>query len=72
MKMMPVTSSQVSHVGYDATTKTMAVHFHNGGRYHYANVEDSHFGALVSAKSIGKHLHQHFKSSKHHPATRQK
>lgn len=55
IKMTPVKSSNVTHVGYDEGSKTLAVKF-NSGLYHYHGVEPHvHEGAL-GADSVGKYL----------------
>ena len=61
MKMQSVKSSQISEIGHDPATNTMAVRFNSGGLYHYHGVTGEAFAALRSAKSIGSHLHQHIK-----------
>lgn len=57
----PVSSSNVSSVGYDKNTKTMAVEYSDGTVYHYHDVDPDTHQALISAKSIGKHIHQNIK-----------
>jgi hypothetical protein len=67
--MKPVNSSNITAVGYDPASKTLAVQFKSGGTYHYQNVTPEKHGALMSASSIGGHLHTHIKP--HHKATKQ-
>jgi hypothetical protein len=62
MEMKPVKSSNIKAIGYDPATQTLAVEFNHGGLYHYANVPAAAHQELVSAKSIGGHLHQHIKN----------
>lgn len=59
--MKPVKSSNVTHVGYDAASKTLAVQFKNGGTYHYVGVSPTVHTDLLGAKSIGEHLARHVK-----------
>lgn len=56
--MIPVKSSNVQAIGYDATTKTLTVHFHNGGRYTFADVPAHEHAALMKAESIGRHFNK--------------
>lgn len=59
----PVTSSNISSIGYDPDEKTLAVEFKDGTVYHYHDVEPDAHEQLVSAKSIGKHLHANIKGA---------
>lgn len=56
MQFQPVTSSNVSEVGYDADTNTLGVRFHNGSEYHYTGVSEATFNALLTSESVGKYL----------------
>lgn len=62
--LKPVKSSQVSHIGYDEATKTLAVQFSRGtgAIYHYPGVTKEHHAAFVNAESIGVHFGKHIKS----------
>lgn len=62
-EMNPVKSSNIRAVGYDPATRDLHVHFNNGGRYVYADVPPEKHEALLSADSIGRHLHQHIRSA---------
>lgn len=59
-------SSQVASHGYDAATRTLAVKFHGGGEYHYADVSPADYAALGKAKSIGGHIHANVKGKFKH------
>lgn len=59
MNMTPVSSSNISSIGYEAGT--LYVSFHSGGLYAYYNVPDSVYYGLMSASSHGKFLAQHIK-----------
>lgn len=63
--MVPVTSSNVHSVGYDADANELHVQFHSGGHYVYAGVTGDKHSALMSAKSVGSHLHQHIIKAGH-------
>ena len=61
--LQSVQSSQVKAIGYDASSKTLAVQFARGAGsvYHYPNVEPDTFEAFKAAKSIGTFFGQHIK-----------
>ena len=61
-----VESSQISGIGYDATSQTLAIQFKSGKQavYHYANVTAEDFAAFKSAESIGSHFYKHIKPHK--------
>lgn len=59
----PVSSSNIKSIGYDSDNKTLAVEFSDGSVYHYHDVEKDDHEALISAKSIGKHLHQNIRGA---------
>lgn len=61
MKLEPVKSSNVNAVGYDADAKQLHVKYKSGGTYTYHGVSPDDHKALMSASSIGKHLHAHIK-----------
>lgn len=58
-----VESSQVQGIGYDESTKTLAVQFTRGSGaiYHYPNVSKETYDAFKNAESIGKYFGQHIK-----------
>ena len=58
---MKVNSSNISDLAYNPATKVLTVTFKSGGTYSYENVDPEKYQALMSAESIGKHLHQHIK-----------
>jgi hypothetical protein len=61
--MQPVKSSQVSAIGHDPETNTLAVQFTRGSGqiYHYPNVTPEDHQAFLNAPSIGKHFGAHIK-----------
>lgn len=65
MHMVAVKSSNVRAVGYDPETETMRVEFANGRSYDYPGTSSEEHQRLVSAGSIGKHFHKHFRSRKY-------
>ncbi len=59
MKTIPVSSSAISHIGYDSITKQMKVTFKQGITYDYCGVPKHIYEAFVSAQSIGRYYHTH-------------
>ncbi len=55
-----VKSSQISAIGYDADSQTLAVQFGTGGSvYHYEGFTPEQHRAFITAESLGVHLGQH-------------
>jgi hypothetical protein len=67
MQHTPVSSSNIESVGYDAGKQELEIKFKNGGTYRYAGVDARKHAALMGAKSIGAHFHQHIRGA--HKAT---
>lgn len=61
MKMIPVSSTNISSIGYEGTT--LYVRFHSGGLYAYYNVPKDVYSGLMSASSHGSYLARYIKSS---------
>lgn len=61
MTMVPVVSSNLESVGYDATTQTLRVSFIGGGIYDYHQVPPHHHQGLMNANSKGEYLDAHIK-----------
>lgn len=61
MRHVPVESSNVASIGYDAERLVLEVAFKSGGTYQYLGVLPEHYKALLNAESIGKHIHQHIR-----------
>ncbi len=63
--LSPVSSSQISAIGHDEDTNTLAIQFHSrigpGSIYHYSNFDASAFKAFRDAESIGSHFGKHIK-----------
>lgn len=58
MDRAPVTSSSVASVGYDDSTQTLEVEFHNGTVYQYFDVSRAVFDGLMAADSKGGFMHE--------------
>lgn len=63
MNMIPVVSSDLASVGYDAQSCTLYVSFHKGGTYSYANVPQSVYEGLMSAPSKGRYFRANIRMS---------
>ncbi|MGD0672457.1 MAG: KTSC domain-containing protein [Candidatus Binatus sp.] len=57
MNRTPVSSSNVAEIGYDASTMTLEVAFHDGSVYQYFDVPDRVYQEFMRAASKGKFLH---------------
>lgn len=55
MTMQPVTSSNLSEVGYDPDARKLAVKFKGGGLYHYSDVPPEAHQRFMATDSKGKH-----------------
>lgn len=61
-EMIPVSSSNVAEVGYDADNQILYVKFLNQSTYIYKGVPEYEFENLKNAPSIGSYLHRNFKN----------
>lgn len=59
MRMIPVSSSNIASVGYEAGT--LYVSFNSGGLYAYSGVPESVYQGLMSASSHGSYLARYVK-----------
>lgn len=59
MNMIPVSSSNISSIGYDGTN--LYVLFNSGGLYEYFDVPQSIYNELMSASSHGSYLANYIK-----------
>ena len=66
MKHKPVTSSNISAIGYDPKTKLLEVVFHSGRTYQYEGVPASVVDDLENASSIGKYFNENIKGVYHY------
>jgi hypothetical protein len=55
MDMIPVQSSAIAAVGYDASTRLMKIRFVEGNTYDFCNVPRGVFDGLLHAASKGSY-----------------
>ena len=63
MERKPVTSNNISAIGYDPETNRLEVEFSSSSVYSYQNVPPEKHAAFMNAGSIGKHFHTHIKGN---------
>ncbi len=63
MNRTPVSSSNLHSVGYDPSTRTLEIEFHNGGIYQYSNVSSHIHNELMSASSLGEYFAANIKNN---------
>jgi len=61
MDRTPVRSSNISSVGYDASSRILEVEFHSGGIYQYPGIPETVYQGLMRAISKGTYFHDHIK-----------
>lgn len=59
---MPVSSSNVASVGYDASSLTLEVEFNNGSVYQYFDVPEAVYQEMMRASSVGKFMHANIRN----------
>ena len=57
----PVTSSNLSSVGYDSDLQVLEIEFNSGSVYQYSGVPTHIHSGLMSAPSHGSYFHEHIK-----------
>jgi hypothetical protein len=57
----PVSSSNLSSVGYDSDSKILEIEFNDHSVYRYYDVPSSIYEQLMSAASHGKYFHRNVK-----------
>lgn len=62
MTMVPVSSTNLRAVGYDPSTQTLRIEFHNA-TYDYYNVPSAVHSGLMNAPSKGQYHHQYIKNN---------
>lgn len=61
MDRTPVSSSNLSSVGYDEKERILEIEFNDGGVYQYYNVPPRIHSELMNASSHGKYFHRKIK-----------
>lgn len=62
MERTPVSSSNISAIGYDADNQVLEVEFINGAVYSYSGVPSGEYESFMGADSKGKYLHANIKN----------
>jgi hypothetical protein len=62
MERTPVTSSNISAIGYDEDSQILEVEFTNGAVYHYSPVPAGEYEGFMGADSKGRYLHSNIKN----------
>jgi hypothetical protein len=62
IEMYPVSSSNISEVGYDTSNETVLVRFLNNALYAYKGVPETTFEELRTAPSVGSYINRNFKN----------
>lgn len=57
MQMLPVSSSRITHMGYDDESATVYVRFTDGTPWRYVHVPPTVWRAFVSSSSKGRFIH---------------
>lgn len=61
-KRIPVESSHLTAIAYDAEQKVLEIEFKDGSVYQYAEVPNYIYTGLLYAKSHGQFFHDHIKN----------
>lgn len=61
MRRQPVTSTNVSEIGYDEVSRVLEIAFVSGAVYQYFDVPRQVFDALMQAPSVGQYLNNNVK-----------
>jgi KTSC domain len=61
MQHIPVSSSNLASVGYDAPTHTLEIAFQSGSLYRYSGVPSTAYRGLLAAGSHGTYFHSFIK-----------
>ncbi len=62
MDLVEVKSSNITHIGYDESSRLLAVRFASGGLYHYHDVPPEIHRELMESQSKGGYLAAKVKS----------
>lgn len=62
MERTPVSSSNISAIGYDADNQVLEIEFISGAVYSYSDVPCGEYEGFMNADSKGKYLHANIKN----------
>jgi len=62
-EMHPVSSSNISSVGYAHESETVYIQFNSGSVYTYKGVPEHEFQNLLTASSVGSYFNRNFKNT---------
>jgi len=62
-KRIPVASSNIASVGYDAEKKVLEIEFHDGGVYQYFDVPGAIYQELISSPSISSYFFHNIRNN---------
>ncbi len=62
MERVPVKSSNIRSVGYEAETRTLEVEFNDNSVFHYFNLSPLMHASLMQADSKGSYLSERVKN----------
>ena len=62
MERIPVTSTDIRAIGYDADSQTLEIEFNSGGVYRYSGVPSGEHDGIMAAASHGKYFHANIKN----------
>lgn len=65
MQMISVSSSAISAVGYEPSTRQMQIRFKQGRTYTFCRVPQHVFDGLLSAESKGRYYDHHIRDRYH-------
>jgi hypothetical protein len=68
MHRIPVTSTEITQVGYQEDSQTLEIQFVQGGVYQFFNVPSDVFDGLINASS--KEVYYHSKIGERFPSSR--
>lgn len=63
MERVPVESSSLASIGYEARTQTLELEYRNGRVYRYFDVPTAEYVALMTAESKGQQVNHRIKGS---------
>jgi len=62
MERTPVSSSNITAIGYDSDGQILEIEFNNGAVYAYSGVPPGEHEGIMSADSKGRYMHANIKN----------